>query len=168
MRAWQFSKSLYLADLRHLTRFVSMQPQYNLMYREEEREMLPLCASEGIGVIPWSPLARGKLARPWTSQSPTLRDQTDPVSIGLYKRNEELDKAIVDRLTEISTAKAIPQAQLALAWLLHKPVITAAIIGTTKLEQLDDALAAVEVQLTLEEIKLLEEPYRPHPWIAGA
>lgn len=168
MKAWQFSKSLYTADLRHLTRFVSMQPQYNLMYREEEREMLPLCAAEGIGVIPWSPLARGKLARPWAEQGSTLRDKTDPVSVGLYKRNEELDKPIVDRLTELSAAKGLPQAQVALAWLLHKPVVTSAIVGTTKAGQLEDAIAAVDVKLTQEEIASLEEPYRPHAWIAGA
>jgi aryl-alcohol dehydrogenase-like predicted oxidoreductase len=168
MKAWQFSKALYTADLRHWTRFVSMQPQYNLMYREEEREMVPLCAAEGIGIIPWSPLARGKLARPWTTQAPTLRDQTDPVSVGLYKRNEELDRAIVDRLTELAAAKGLPQAQVALAWLLSKPAVTSAIVGTTKLEQLDDALAAVEVTLSPAEIAALEEPYRPHPWIAGA
>jgi 1-deoxyxylulose-5-phosphate synthase len=168
MKAWQFSKALYTADLRHLTRFVSMQPQYNLMYREEEREMLPLCASEGIGVIPWSPLARGKLARPWAAQSTTPRDQTDPVSVGLYKRSEELDKPIVDRLTEVAAAKGIPQAQVALAWLLHKPVVTSAIVGATKLEQLDDAIAAVNVTLHSHEITALEEPYRPHQWIAGA
>jgi aryl-alcohol dehydrogenase-like predicted oxidoreductase len=168
MKAWQFSKALYTADLRHLTRFVSMQPQYNLMYREEEREMLPLCAAEGIGVIPWSPLARGKLTRPWSAQGSTLRDQTDPVSVGLYKRNEELDKPIVDRLTEVAAAKGLPQAQVALAWLLHKPVVSSAIVGTTKPAQLEDAIAAVDVKLTPEEIAALEEPYRPHAWIAGA
>jgi 1-deoxyxylulose-5-phosphate synthase len=168
MKAWQFSKALYTADLRHWTRFVSMQPQYNLMYREEEREMVPLCASEGIGIIPWSPLARGKLARPWVAQSSTLRDQTDPVSVGLYKRNEELDRPIVDRLTEVASAKGVPQAQVALAWLLSRPAVTSAIVGTTKIEQLDDALAAVDVTLTSAEIAALEEPYRPHPWIAGA
>lgn len=168
MKAWQFSKALYTADLLRLTRFVSMQPQYNLMYREEEREMLPLCSAEGIGVIPWSPLARGKLARPWVAQASTLRDQTDPVSVGLYKRNEDLDQPIVDRLTEVAAAKGVPQAQVALAWLLHKPVVTAAIVGTTKVEQLDDALAAVELSLSAAEVAALEEPYRPHPWIAGA
>jgi aryl-alcohol dehydrogenase-like predicted oxidoreductase len=168
MRAWQFSKALYTADLRHWTRFVSMQPQYNLMYREEEREMLGLCLSEGIGVIPWSPLARGKLARPWADQSTTLRDRTDPVSVGLYQKNEELDKPVVDRVTEVAAAKGLPQAQVALAWLLHKPVVTSAIVGTTKLAQLDDALAAVNVSLTPQEIAALEEPYRPHAWIAGA
>jgi aryl-alcohol dehydrogenase-like predicted oxidoreductase len=168
MKAWQFSKSLYRADLLHLTRFISMQPQYNLIYREEEREMLPLCAEEGIGVIPWSPLARGKLARPWSAQGSTLRDQTDPVSVGLYKRNVDLDQPIIERLTEVAAAKCVPQAQVALAWLLHKPVITSAIVGTTKVQQLDDALAAVEVKLTADEIAALEEPYRPHRWIAGA
>jgi 1-deoxyxylulose-5-phosphate synthase len=168
MKAWQFSKALYTADLRHWTRFVSMQPQYNLMYREEEREMVPLCVSEGIGIIPWSPLARGKLARPSTAQSSTLRDQTDPVSVGLYKRNEELDKPIVDRLTEVAWAKGLPQAQVALAWLLSRPAVTSAIVGTTKIAQLDDALAAVDVILTSAEMAALEEPYRPHPWIAGA
>jgi aryl-alcohol dehydrogenase-like predicted oxidoreductase len=168
MKAWQFSKSLYVADLRHLTRFVSMQPQYNLIYREEEREMLPLCVAEGIGVIPWSPLARGKLARPWSAQAATLRDQTDPVSVGLYKRTEQLDKPVIEYLTEVAAAKGIPQAQVALAWMLHKPFITSAIVGTTKVEQLDDALAAVDVKLAPEEIASLEQPYRPHPWIAGA
>jgi 1-deoxyxylulose-5-phosphate synthase len=168
MKAWQFSKALYKADQHHWTRFVSMQPQYNLMYREEERDMLPLCAADGIGVIPWSPLARGKLARPWSAQGSTQRDQTDPVSVGLYKRNEELDKPIIDRLTEVSLTRSLPQAQIALAWLLHKPVVTSAIVGATKLSQLDDAIAAVDVSLSQTEIAALEEPYRPHQWIAGA
>lgn len=130
--------------------------------------MLGLCAAEGVGVIPWSPLARGKLARPWVGQGSTLRDQTDPVSVGLYKRNEELDRPVVERLTEVAAARGLPQAQVALAWLLHKPVVTSAIVGTTKVEQLDDALAAVDLGLSAEEISALEEPYRPHGWIAGA
>jgi 1-deoxyxylulose-5-phosphate synthase len=167
MHAWQFSKALYTADLRNWTRFVSMQPQYNLMYREEEREMLPLCAEEGIGVLPWSPLARGKLARPSSEQSTTLRDQTDPVSVGLYKKSAELDKPVVDRLAEVSAKKGLPQAQVALAWLLHKPVVTSPIVGATKQHHLDDAIAAVDVALSPEEINALEEPYRPHHWIAG-
>jgi aryl-alcohol dehydrogenase-like predicted oxidoreductase len=168
MKAWQFSKALYKADQHHWTRFVSMQPQYNLMYREEEREMLPLCSADGIGVIPWSPLARGKLARPWSAQGSTLRDQTDPVSVGLYKRNEELDKPIIDRLSEVSATRNLPQAQVALAWLLHKPVVTSTIVGVTKIAQLDDAIAAIDVPLSESEIASLEEPYRPHQWIAGA
>jgi len=168
MRAFQFAKALYTADLRHWTRFVSMQPQYNLIYREEEREMLRLCAAEGVGVIPWSPLARGKLARPCTEQGSTLRDKTDPVSVGLYKKTEELDQPIIERLTEVSAAKGLPQAQVALAWLLHKPVVTSAIVGATKQHHLDDALAAVDVVLSADEIASLEEPYRPHQWIAGA
>jgi 1-deoxyxylulose-5-phosphate synthase len=167
MRAWQFAKALYTADVRHWTRFVSMQPQYNLIYREEEREMFRLCAAEGVGVIPWSPLARGKLARPWTAESATLRDRTDPVSVGLYKKTEDLDKPVIDRLVEVSAARGLPQAEIALAWLLRNPVVTSAIVGATKQHHLDDAIAALDVSLSVGEITALEEPYRPHNWMAG-
>src|SRR5215813_951484 len=127
MFAWQFCKALYLADLKRWTRFVSMQPHYNLVNREEEREMLPLCLAEGIGVLPWSPLARGRLARAWEMQSSTTRGQTDEYGKKLYSGTEELDKKVADRLGEIAEARGISRSQIALAWLLHKPAITAPI-----------------------------------------
>jgi aryl-alcohol dehydrogenase-like predicted oxidoreductase len=162
MYAWQFAKALYLADLHGWTRFVSMQNHYNLLYREEEREMLPLCRAEGIGVIPWSPLARGRLARPWQSET-THRSTSDVFGNRMYARTEETDHAVVDRLTEIATKRGIPHATLALAWMLAKPGITAPIVGASKQHHLDDAVAALSVQLTPEEITQLEEPYQPHP-----
>jgi len=162
MYAWQFSKALYLADLRGWTRFVSMQNHYNLLYREEEREMIGLCKSEGIGVIPWSPLARGRLARPWQSES-TKRFETDRFGTSMYARTEEADKVVVDRLVQLAAERGIPQAQLALAWLLSKSAVTAPIVGASKPHHLDDAVAALNVKLSAEEIKALEEPYIPHP-----
>ncbi|MEO5717555.1 MAG: aldo/keto reductase [Chthoniobacterales bacterium] len=162
MYAWQLCRALYLADRHGWTRFVSMQPHYNLLYREEEREMLPLCEEEGLGVIPWSPLARGHLARPWGEQGGG-RAQTDEYGRTLYHGHEEGDRAVVDRLGEMAEAKGLPRAQLALAWMLHKPAVTAPIIGASKTHHLDDAVAALEVKLTLDEIAKLEEPYVPHP-----
>ena len=162
MFAWQFCKALYLADLHGWTRFVSMQPHYNLLNREEEREMLPLCLAEGIGVLPWSPLARGRLARSREAQSTTSRGQTDEYGKKLYSGTEELDKQVIDRVGEIAKARDIARAQIALAWLLHKPAITAPIVGATKLQHLEDAAAAVDVKLSDTEIKALEEPYVPH------
>ena len=166
MFAWQFCKALYLADLHSWTRFVSMQPHYNLLNREEEREMLPLCLAEGIGVLPWSPLARGRLARSWEAQSSTTRGQTDEYGKKLYSGTEELDKQVVDRVGEIAKARDVPRAQIALAWLLHKPAVTAPIVGATKSHHFDDAVAAVDVKLSDAEIKGLEVPYVTHP-IAG-
>lgn len=166
MFAWQFCKALYLADLHGWTRFVSMQPHYNLLNREEEREMLPLCLAEGIGVLPWSPLARGRLARAWEMQSSTTRGQTDEYGKKLYSGTEELDKKVADRLGEIAEARGISRSQIALAWLLHKPAITAPIIGATKSHHLEEAAAAVEVKLSDTEIEALEAQYVPHR-IAG-
>lgn len=162
MYAWQFTKALYLADLHRWTRFVSMQPHYNLLYREEEREMFGVCAAEGIGVIPWSPLARGRLARPWSERAATSRGTTDKVSERLYLKNEAADQAIVERVTAVAEAKGVPQAQLALAWVLANPVVSSAIVGVTKEKHLDDALAALELSLTDSEKQQLEEPYQPH------
>ena len=161
MHAWQFTKALYLADLHGWTRFVSMQNHYNLLYREEEREMLPLCQSENIGIIPWSPLARGRLARPWQSEH-TKRYDMDQFGKSMYSRTEEADRQVVDRLSQIAERRGVPCAQLALAWLLSKPV-TSAIVGATKPHHLDDAVAALALRLTPEEIASLEEPYTPHP-----
>ncbi|KGH46042.1 alcohol dehydrogenase [Modestobacter caceresii] len=157
MWAWQFSKALHVAGEHGWHRFVSMQDHYNLLNREEEREMLPLCADEGIGVIPWSPLARGRLTRDWDSQ--TNRSETDEFGSRLY--NDE-DRVIVERVAEVAGARGVPRAQVALAWVLSKPVVTAPIVGVTKDRHLDDAVAAVELQLSAEEIARLEEPYTPH------
>jgi 1-deoxyxylulose-5-phosphate synthase len=162
MYSWQFAKALYLADLHGWTRFVSMQNHLNLLYREDEREMLPLCKDQGIAVIPWSPLARGRLTRPWQSEQ-TKRSETDRFGNTMYSRTEEDDKRVVDRLTEIAQKRGVPQAQIALAWLLNKPEVTAPIVGATKSNHLEDAVAAVSLKLTREEITALEEPYTPHP-----
>jgi aryl-alcohol dehydrogenase-like predicted oxidoreductase len=162
MFAWQFAKSLYLADLRGWTRFVSMQNHYNLLYREEEREMQGLCLAEGIGMLPWSPLARGRLARPWQSEK-TKRFETDRFGNTMYSRTEEDDHRVVDRLGEIAQKRGVSHAQVALAWLLGKPAVTAPIVGATKPHHLQDAVAAVSLKLTPEEIRALEEPYTPHP-----
>ena len=162
MHAWQFTKALYLAQLHGWTRFVSMQNHYNLLYREEEREMIPLCQSEGIGIIPWSPLARGRLARPWQTES-TKRYETDQFGKSLYSRTEELDHSVVDHLGRVSEQRGVSRAQVALAWMLSKPAITAPIVGATKPHHLSDAAAALSLRLTPEEIASLEEPYAPHP-----
>jgi aryl-alcohol dehydrogenase-like predicted oxidoreductase len=165
MYAWQFAKSLYLADLHGWTRFVTMQDHLNLLYREEEREMLGLCASEGIGVLPWSPLARGRLTRAWDSES-TKRLETDQYLKVLYSRTEEADHKVVDRVGEIAEKRNVPRAEVALAWLLSKSVVTAPIVGATKPQHLADAVAALSLHLDSTEIAQLEEPYTPHP-IAG-
>ncbi len=162
MFAWQFAQALYLADLHGWTRFVSMQNHYNLLYREEEREMIGLCKAEGIAVIPWSPLARGRLTRAWKAEE-TLRSETDRFGKFLYGGTEEADRKVIDRLGEIAEKRGISHAQVALAWLLAKPAVTAPIVGATKPHHLDDAVAALSVKLTPEEIKALEEPYIPHP-----
>jgi aryl-alcohol dehydrogenase-like predicted oxidoreductase len=160
MHAWQFARALGIAEKHGWARFVSMQNLVNLLYREEEREMLPLCAAEGIGVIPWSPQARGKLSRDWDYTS--IRTETDGAFIRLFANTEEADKKVADRVAEVAKARAVSRAQVALAWLLSKPVITAPIVGATKLHHLDDAIAAINVKLSAEEIAALEEPYVPH------
>src|ERR1035437_4117353 len=162
MYAWQFAKALYLADLHGFTRFVSMQNHYNLLYREEEREMIGLCQSEGIGVLPWSPLARGRLARPWQAET-TKRFETDQFGKTMYSRTEEDDHKVVDRLGEIADKRGISRAQIGLAWLLSKPAVTAPIVGATKPNHLEDAVAALSLKLSPQEIASLEEPYVPHP-----
>src|ERR1700691_4127826 len=162
MFAWQFTKALYLSRLHGWTRFVSMQNHYNLLYREEEREMIPLCQSEGVGVLPWNPLARGRLARPCQSEH-TKRSETDQFGKSLYMQSEEADRKVVDRLGQLAEQRGVARAQLALAWLLSKPVIASPIVGATKPHHLQDAVAALSLRLTPEEIASLEEPYAPHP-----
>jgi len=162
MHAWQFAKSLYLADLRGWTRFVSMQNHYNLLYREEEREMMGLCQGEGIAVIPWSPLARGRLARPWDAEK-TKRAQTDLYGKSLYSKTEASDRRVVDRLGQVAERRGFSRAQVALAWMLGKSYITAPIVGATKPHHLEDAVAALSIRLNPDEIAALEEPYEPHP-----
>lgn len=162
MHAWQFAKALYTADLHGWTRFVSMQPHYNLLYREEEREMIPLCLDQKIAVIPWSPLARGLLTGNRTKErNETIRAQTDAFGKTLY--HADADFEIVERLSAMAIQKNLPAAQIALAWILGKPGITCPIIGATKMSHIEDAAAALTVKLTAEEIQQLEELYQPHP-----
>ena len=163
MYAWQFMKMLSVSKANGWTPFVSMQPQYNLVYREEEREMLPLCAEEGVGVIPWSPLARGFLAggRASPGEGNTERARTDEFSPRLYYR--EPDHAVVAEVEAIAKLHGVPNTQIALAWVLRNPAITAPIVGATKAHHLDDAIAALKVKLTDEEVKALEKPYAPKP-----
>jgi len=162
MYAWQFASALYKADLHNWTRFVSMQNHYNLVYREEEREMVPLCRENGIGIIPWSPLARGFLtgSRTKSDWGKTLRSKSDTFAHRLYYR--ETDFEIVERVATLASQKSVSQAQMALAWLLHKPGVTAPIIGASKLLHLEEAAGALEIKLSDEEIKYLEEIYQPH------
>ena len=164
MSAWQFSKAQYTAQINGWTKFISMQNQVNLIYREEEREMLPLCADMGVGVIPWSPLARGRLTRPWGET--TKRSETDLVIKSIYTKTEAQDREVVEAVARIAAAKGVGKAQVAMAWLLQKPGITAPIIGATKASHLADAVAALEVRLSEDEIAALEAPYVPHP-VAG-
>jgi aryl-alcohol dehydrogenase-like predicted oxidoreductase len=161
MWAWQFSKALYTSQKHGWAKFVTMQPHYNLLYREEEREMLPLCLDQGVGVIPWSPLARGRLARPWDAEK-TKRLETDQFGKTLYAKTADADKGVVDRVGEVAKSRGVPQAQVALAWMLTKPSITSPIVGATKLHHLEDAVAAVALKLTPDEVKALEEPYVAH------
>jgi 1-deoxyxylulose-5-phosphate synthase len=163
MYAWQFCKALHLADLHGWTRFISMQNFYNLLYREEEREMMGLCAAEGIGVIPWSPLARGRLARPWDQKDSTSRAATDEFGKRIYARVEDSDQAIVDVVGEVAAARGVPRAQVALAWLLGRPGVTSPILGVSKMTHLDDGLDSLALELLQEEISRLEAPYVPHP-----
>lgn len=160
MYAWQFAKALYTADLHGWTRFVSMQDQYNLIQREEEREMHPLCAAEGIAVLPWSPLARGRLTRPWGET--TARLVSDQVGKNLYDETEGIDGIIAERVATLAQERGVSRAQVALAWLLSKPVVSAPIIGASRHEHLEDAVAAVDLALTPEEIAELETAYVPH------
>ncbi|MFZ3215507.1 MAG: aldo/keto reductase [Candidatus Acidiferrales bacterium] len=163
MHAWQLMKAIGIQRANGWATFISMQNYYNLVYREDEREMLRLCLSEGVGVIPWSPLARGRLARPWTVDPQTARAKNDGFAKLLYTKTTDLDKPVIDRVNEIAAERGLPPAQIALAWLLHNPAITAPIVGATKPNHLQDAVAAVGVKLTAEEVKRLEEPYQPHP-----
>jgi aryl-alcohol dehydrogenase-like predicted oxidoreductase len=160
MHAWQFARALAVSERHGWARFVSMQNLVNLLYREEEREMLPLCAAEGIGVIPWSPQARGRLTRDWNITS--TRSETDESVTRLFGKTVEADARVVDRVATVAAARGISRGQIALAWLLSKPVITAPIVGATKLRHLDDAIASVAVKLSDDEIACLEEPYVPH------
>jgi 1-deoxyxylulose-5-phosphate synthase len=163
MFAWQFAKMLHSSDEHHWSRFISMQNHYNMVYREEEREMVPLCLSEGIGLLPWSPLARGFLAgnRDREKGGETLRSKTDEYAHSMYY--QESDFQIVDRVVEIARQKNVKPAQIALAWLLHKPGVAAPIIGASKILQLEESVAALEIELTSGEITALEELYQPHP-----
>jgi 1-deoxyxylulose-5-phosphate synthase len=163
MYAWQFAKAQHAADVNGWTRFVSMQNHYNLVYREEEREMIPQCMDQGVGVIPWSPLARGLLAGTRTREGErrTVRSGTDPFGDSLYATPSDFD--VVERCTTVAAERGVPSAQVALAWLLHKPGVTAPIVGATKPSHLADALAAEELALTDDEVRALEEPYAPHP-----
>ena len=163
MMSWQFAKALYLADRYGWTRFVSMQNHYNLVYREEEREMLPLCREEGVGVVPWSPLARGFLAgnrKRGSERAATEREKSDTFAHNLYYTDADYD--VVDRVVEIARLRGVAPAQIALAWLLHKPGVTAPIVGASKMDQLDQAIDALSITLSDEDIRALEEPYRPH------
>lgn len=160
MHAWQFAKAQHLAERHGWTRFISMQPELSLLYREEEREMLPLCRDQGVGVIPWSPLARGRLARPWGAQTPRMA--TDAFGATLFARTEEVDRRVADALGALSERRGLPRAQLALAWLLAKPGVTAPIVGASRPQHLDDAVAALALTLTEDEIAALEAPYLPH------
>jgi aryl-alcohol dehydrogenase-like predicted oxidoreductase len=163
MASWQFAKAQHVAELHGWTRFVSMQNHYNLLYREEEREMIPQCMDQGVGIIPWSPLARGLLAGTRTRDGDrrTLRAEADPTQDEYYGRPADFD--VIDRVIEVAGERGLRTAQVALAWLLHEPGVTAPIVGATKLPHLDDAVAASEVTLSAEEVARLEEPYQPHP-----
>jgi len=161
MEAWRFAKLQHIAERHGWTRFISMQPQYNLLYREEEREMLPQCIDQGVGVIPWSPLARGKLTRPWEEE--TSRSQTDPLFRLAFARSAQQDQVVVEATQRVAAQRGIPSAQVGLAWVLSKPAITAPIIGATKTAHLADAIAALDVSLSQEELSTLEAAYVPHP-----
>ncbi|GAB2532502.1 aldo/keto reductase [Gracilibacillus alcaliphilus] len=161
MYAWQFQKALHVAEKNNWTRFISMQNHYNLIYREEEREMMPLCREEGIGVIPYSPLASGRLTRDWNES--TYRSSTDEVAKDKYDHTAEDDRKVIERVAEIAQKRQVPRVQIAIAWLLHKQPVTAPIIGATKTDHLETATGALSVSLSDEEIAYLEEPYTAHP-----
>ena len=160
MSAWQFAKALYLAERHGWTRFATMQNYVNLLYREEEREMLPLCRAEGIGVMPWSPLARGRLTRPWDAAS--ARMDTDEFGRTLYAKTADADRKVVEAVAAVAERRGVPRAQVALAWVLAQPGIHAPIVGATQLAQLDDAVGALELTLTPDDIAEIEAPYVPH------
>lgn len=160
MYAWQFAQALALSAAKGWARFATMQNYVNLLYREEEREMLPLCKAEGIGVIPWSPMARGRLTRDWEETS--FRGDTDTFGRTLYEKTAEVDRKVVEAVADVAAKRGIPRAQVALAWVLQKEPITAPIVGASKPNHLDDAVAALSVKLTAEEIAALEAPYVPH------
>jgi aryl-alcohol dehydrogenase-like predicted oxidoreductase len=164
MFAWQFAKAQEVARTHGWTPFISMQNHLNLLYREEEREMLPLCADQGVGLIPWSPMARGRLTRPWDTH--TARTETDAYGKTLYNATQEADRLVVEAVQRVAQRLAVPMARVALAWVLRKPGVSAPIIGATKLEQLDEAAAALSLKLTDEDVAELEAPYLPHP-VAG-
>lgn len=166
MHAWQFSKALYLADRHGWARFVSMQNHYNLLYREEEREMTALCLDAGVGMIPWSPLARGRLARSTLSSESTPRSETDQFGKTLYGASAAADVSVIERVDAVAKARGVPNAQIALAWLLRQKGVTAPIVGATKMHHLEDAIGALSIKLSDEEARQLEEPYVPHA-IAG-
>jgi aryl-alcohol dehydrogenase-like predicted oxidoreductase len=161
MHAWQFHKALNLQAANGWARFVSMQNYVNLIYREEEREMLPLCREYGVGVIPWSPLARGRLTRPFGTA--TARSETDRIQDNLYGRTEDNDRAVIGEVERIAAARGLPMAHVALAWLRGRPGISAPIVGVSSMAQLDEALASLELDLSAEEVAALEAPYAPHP-----
>ena len=167
MFAWQFCRSLYLADLHRWTRFISMQNHYNLLYREEEREMLPLCRNEGIGVMPWSPLARGRLTRPWSDRAAGPRAATDEFGKTLYVGADAAEQAIVDAVCLIAKDRGVAPAQIALAWLMQQEGVTSPIVGATRPGHLEDAVAALELKLSEDERSALEKPYVPRT-VAGA
>ena len=161
MHAWQFSKALHLARHNGWTPFVTMQNHYNLLYREEEREMMPLCTEERIGVVPWSPLARGRLTRDWDTE--TARMRTDEYGNQMYRSAVESDRSIVERVATVAAARGVPKAQVALAWVAQKSFVTAPIVGAAKPQHLEDALSALSLNLDAAEIAQLEAPYVPHP-----
>jgi 1-deoxyxylulose-5-phosphate synthase len=163
MFAWQFAKALWVAERNGWTRFVTMQNHLNLLYREEEREMLPLCMDAGVGVIPWSPLARGRLARDWGEI--TEREKTDRFGNSLYDKTSDADRRVMEAVQKIATARGIPRAQIALAWVIGKDEVSAPIIGASKSHHLDDAIAALDVKLTADEVASLEAPYVPHDMV---
>jgi aryl-alcohol dehydrogenase-like predicted oxidoreductase len=167
MHAWQFMKALGLQRANRWAPFISMQNYYNLLYREDEREMLRLCASEGIGVTPWSPLARGRLARPWTPEATTDRGKSDAYADKLFGRTGNIDQPVIARTIELAQERGVPPAQVAMAWLLSKPAVASPVLGATKNHHLDDAVAAVSLKLSAEEIARLEEPYQPHAATEG-
>jgi aryl-alcohol dehydrogenase-like predicted oxidoreductase len=160
MFAWQFAKALHVAERNGWTRFVTMQNHLNLLYREEEREMLPLCADEGIGVTPWSPLARGRLTRDWNEA--TERQKTDGFGNSLYDKTADADRRVIEAVAKVAAARGIPRAQVALAWVVGKTGVSAPIVGASKPHHLDDAIAALDVKLTADELASLEAPYVPH------
>jgi aryl-alcohol dehydrogenase-like predicted oxidoreductase len=166
MYAWQFCTALHLADQHGWTRFATMQNYYNLLYREEEREMMPLCAAEKVGVLPWSPLARGHLTRDWDDSS--FRKETDEFGKTLYVRTADTDRVIVERVAALAIKHGVPRAQIALAWMLQKSFVTAPIVGASKPHHLDDAAASLSMSLTAEETAFLEEPYVPHSVVGFA